>query len=72
MGLWDKLKQATQSHGRDSYFRYKREHDEEREREEDLRKFDKETAAREDADAEREHGYEERYARERKRETDSE
>jgi hypothetical protein len=72
MSLWDKLKQATQSHGRGSYFRYKRQHDHDRERAEHLDEFEKKAAAQKDADVEREHGYEERYARERKRKTDSE
>ena len=71
MGLWDKLKQATQSHGRGSYFRYKRQRDHDREQAERLRKSAKEAAGQQDADAEREHGYEERYARERKRKTGS-
>jgi hypothetical protein len=72
MGLWDKLKQATQSRGRDSYFQYKGKRDRERKEAERERKSAKDAAEHQGAEAARERGYEERYARERERKTSSE
>jgi hypothetical protein len=72
MGLWDKLKRATQSHGPDSYFQYKGKREHDRKRAEHDRESAKADAEQQDAEAERERGYEERYARERERKTGSE
>lgn len=72
MGLWDKLKQATQSRGRGSYFQYKGKREDARKRAEHEREDAKDSAEQQSAEAERERGYEERYARERERKTDSE
>ena len=72
MGLWDKLKQATESHGRGSYFRYKGKRDRDRKEAERERESAKESAEQRGAEAVRERGYEERYARERERKTGSE
>jgi hypothetical protein len=72
MGLWDKLKQATQSRGRGSYFEYKGKRDRDRKLAERARESAKDSAEHQDAEAERDRGYEERYARERNRKTDSE
>jgi hypothetical protein len=72
MGLRDKLKQARnyvhelrQSRGPDSYFRYELRRKNERRQAEHTRAHAKESADRERDKAEREAGYEERYARER-------
>ncbi len=65
MGLWDKLKQATPSHGRGSYFRYKGKRDRDRRIAKRQRESAKDSAERQGAEAERESGYKERYARER-------
>jgi GAF domain-containing protein len=72
MGLWDKLKQATQSRGRGSYFQYKGKRDHDRKQAEREREFAKDAAEQQGVEAERERGYEERYARERERKTGSE
>jgi hypothetical protein len=72
MGLWDRLKQATQSRGRGSYFRYKGKRDFDRKQAERERKSAKDSAEQRDEEAERDRGYEERYARERERKTGSE
>jgi hypothetical protein len=72
MGLWDKLKQATKSRGRGSYFQYKGKRDRDRWQAERERESAKDAAEQRGAEAKREHGYEERYDRERERKTGSE
>jgi hypothetical protein len=72
MGLWDKLKQATKSRGWGSYFEYKGKRDRDRWLAERERGSAKDSAEQQGAEAERERGYEERYAREHERKTGSE
>ena len=72
MGLWDKLKQATQSRGRGSYFQYKGKRDHERQQAERERESARDSAEKHGAEAARERGYEERYARERESDIGSE
>ncbi len=61
MGLWDKLRQ---SHGPDSYFRYRLRRQSERKQEERQRKSVDDSAEWRHQKADREHEYEERYKRE--------
>ncbi len=72
MRLWDKLRQGIPSHGRGSYFQYKGKRDRDRKQAERERESAKDAAERQAVEADREHGYEERYARERDRKTGSE
>jgi hypothetical protein len=72
MGLWDTLRKLRRSVGPDSYSRYKGEREYERKRTDREREQEEGEAARKHEVAERESGYEERYARERERDTGSE
>ena len=72
MGLWDKLRQASNylrklrlSLGPDSYYQYKRGRKYERKQADRAREQAKDSAQREREVAGRGRGYEERYARER-------
>jgi hypothetical protein len=72
MGLWDKLRQASdylrelrQSRGPDSYFQYKRGRNYERKQADHAREHARDSAEREREEAERGREYEERYTRER-------
>jgi hypothetical protein len=72
MGLWDKLRQASNylrrlrvSLGPDSYYQYKRGRKHERKQADHAREHAKDSAERERQQAEREREYEERYTGER-------
>jgi hypothetical protein len=72
MGLWDKLKQASNSlrklrlsRGPDSYFQYKLGRDSKRKQADQSAEWKREEAERGREKAEREDEYEERYTRER-------
>jgi hypothetical protein len=72
MGLWDKLRQASNylrklrlSLGPDSYFQYKRGRKHEREQADHAREHAEDSAERKDEGAERGREYEARYTRER-------
>jgi hypothetical protein len=72
MGLWDKLRQASNSLGklrlslgRDSYYQYKRGREHERKQADHAREQAKDSAERERKEAERGREHGERYARER-------
>jgi hypothetical protein len=72
MGLWDKLKQASSSlrklrlsRGPDSYFQYKLGRDSDRKEADRAAEWKRDEAERGRQKAKREHGYEERYTRER-------
>jgi hypothetical protein len=71
MGLWDKLRQASNylrklrlSLGRDSYYQYKRGRKDERRQADRAHERAKDSAERVREGAEREREYEERYTRE--------
>jgi hypothetical protein len=72
MGLWDKLKNARnyarERRGPDSYFRYKRKREDEREVAESGRERAREYAEHDRVEAERGRDYEERYTADRERE----
>jgi hypothetical protein len=70
MGLWDKLRQASDylrklrlSLGPGSYYQYKRGREHERKRADHARAHAKDSAERESAEAERGRDYDERYTR---------
>jgi hypothetical protein len=72
MGLWDKLRQASNylrklrlSLGPGSYYQYKRGRKHERKRADHAREHAKDSAERESEETERGREYEERYTRER-------
>jgi hypothetical protein len=76
MGLRDKLGQASnylrklrRSRGPDSYFQYKRARNYEREQDDNAREYARDSAERDRKKAEREGEYEERYTRERQRDS---
>jgi hypothetical protein len=69
MSLWDKVRNARnyvrERRGPDSYFRYKRNREDEREVAESGRERAREYAEHDRVEAERGRGYEERYAADR-------
>ena len=76
MGLRDKLRQGSNylrklrlSRGPDSYFQYKRQRDVKRREADHAAERDREVAEHGREKAERERGYDERYARERERDS---
>jgi hypothetical protein len=72
MGLWDKLRNARnyvrERRGPNSYFRYKRQREDEREVAESGRERARDHAEHEREEAERGRDYEERYTADRERE----
>jgi hypothetical protein len=73
MGLWDKMRNARnyvrERRGPDSYFRYKRKREDEREVAESGDEREREYAEHDRVEAERSRDYEERYMADRERET---